>query len=81
MEGAEDPLLCHATLPCLASSWLAIKMLVHAERRHRRVGAGMVDAGGSGSCRSSGCPFGMPPRSRRMRVGLRDEMENSGCGR
>lgn len=81
MERAEDTLFCHATASCLASSWLAVKVLVHAERRHRRVGAGMVDAGGSGSCRSSGCLFDVPPRSRRMRAGSRDEMESSGCGR
>lgn len=54
MEGAEDTLLRHATSPCLACSWLAVKVLVYAERRLRRVGLGMVEAGGSGSCRSGG---------------------------
>ena len=32
MEGAEDTFLCHATSPWLANSWLAVKVLVHAER-------------------------------------------------
>ena len=43
-------------LALLGKPRLAVKVLVYAERRHRKVGVGMVEAGGSGSCRSSGWP-------------------------